>query len=238
MKQMFALVLVMAIALFVGGFRDTVEPYWDNRVKKSWSLLDEGRYRDAATALFAREAAAPEPPGRLDVAVTDAGKVAGRMKIDLTRGSLNGRPLFAYTRGEIVAHLGSPTWVRDPRVVDGESGSKKLGAHIKYHWVGLDFRFRHPDDDGAERCSEVVIRTADQWDHEARLDYTAFPGSIAHGVAGDWDAERVASELLGADGGSSSLVPGGRHSMVFADHAAIFRYDRDSGLLRIITLTH
>jgi len=236
-KAMLGLLFIVSAVFFLSSFQNSIAPYWEGRFGQTGQHLEGGRYREALAALMIK-ASPPRsdeigPEGRplvRDEAVAGA-RVAHALGIDLENGTLNGRAFTDYTLGELTAVLGSPTWIRDPGTFEIRGRPTLQGSRIKYHWSGLEFRFRHPDLDPGERCHEVCVQTARVWDHEAGLHYKPFPGRLARGLSGEWGVERVRREILApaAESGRGKLTEEPRgHSLAFGDHTVCFTYGRDS----------
>ncbi len=247
MRRLLWLLFLAAVVLFVGNYEATLVPYWGDRLPASLALVEDHDYREALTNLLeSPESWPPGPPQRgarprsIDEAVA-RGRDARTLDIDLLAATLDARPFFDYSLDEITEMLGPPTWIQAPRVVVRGSKRRLDGAHVKYHWSGLDFRFRHPELDPGQSCCEIGIRTADVWDGDALLRYKPFPGTIAQGVGGEWSADRVFREVLLPTPESGDVALKGfpsDHVMILRHHTAEFTYERDTSLLQTVRLIH
>jgi hypothetical protein len=247
MRRILYLLFLVAVVLLVGNYEATLVPYWGDRLPASLALIEDHDYREALAALLEPPAEwPPGPPQRdtkprpRDEAVAH-GRDARSVNIDLIAATLDARPFFDYSLDELTEILGPPTWIRAPRVVARGNKRRLDGAHVKYHWSGLDFRFRHPELDPGQFCYEMGIRTADVWDADALLRYKPFPGVIAQGLGGEWSAERVFREVLLPTPESGDAAFEGfpeEHVMILRHHSAEFTYERDTSLLQAVRLVH
>lgn len=102
--------------------------------------------------------------------------------IDVLTGTIDGRPLSAFTIDQLTDLLGRPTAVQ--RGVGGITGPQ-----VHYHDAGLSFWFEPPSK--GERITTVTIYLSKSWDKGSQKHYQQFAGELTPAIDGNWKQEKI-----------------------------------------------
>lgn len=121
-------------------------------------------------------------------AVTGQTNTGTRGTIDLNAGTLNGRPLGAWTLSEITEEFGRPS-----SVSPGISGI--TGPQLYYHPQGLEFWLRPIEKDSAQHVWILTLHLAREWDSDHSSWYSIFQGKLVPAVDANWNQSRLLKEF-------------------------------------------
>jgi hypothetical protein len=246
LRKIMILVLAGSIFGFVATYEDTIVPYWEHRVPRVWSHIQNQEFKKAALMLVQKIEAGRFQNGKADSRSSVSEEAAARsaespeVTLDLVAGTLNGRVFSDYTVDTVTDLLGRPSWARAARIIEDLESEYAFGPEVKYHDLGLHLRFQHPNYDPESHCYLVAIYMAKEWDSEAARNFKPFTGTVVQGVSGDWRAKKVIEEILGPETGPGehkiSQEMYGNHLLELKDHSVQFTYERATRFLESVRL--
>ena len=112
----------------------------------------------------------------------------GSLSVDLRAGTMNSKPLAAWTLEEVTDSLGRPT-----AVIAGVSGI--VGVQLHYHLLGVSFWFQPKNKDPDQHLWILSLYLARSWDSRSTAWFAPFSGSISPAVDANWKEARILAQF-------------------------------------------